>query len=80
MANPQTLLDVNNSLLNGNQTAPPPVVRFTTPQLTAIDQPIAATFSKAVELLIHQATSPSEQPYLVPGSLVERASTAPPKA
>jgi LacI family transcriptional regulator len=57
-----------------------PVVRFTSPQLTAVDQPIAATFSKAVELLIHQATSPSEQPYLVLGSLVERASTAPPKA
>ena len=57
-----------------------PVVRFTTPQLTAIDQPIAATFSKAVELLINQSTSPSLEPYLVPGSLVERASTAPPKA
>jgi LacI family transcriptional regulator len=57
-----------------------PVVRFTTPQLTAVDQPIAATFSKAVELLIHQATSPSEHPYLVPGSLVERASTAAPKS
>lgn len=57
-----------------------PVVRFTTPQLTAIDQPIAATFSKAVELLIHQATSPSELPYLVAGSLVERESTAPPKS
>jgi LacI family transcriptional regulator len=57
-----------------------PVVRFTTPQLTAIDQPVAATFSKAVELLINQATSPSLEPYLVPGSLVERASTAPPKA
>lgn len=57
-----------------------PVVRFTTPQLTAVDQPIAATFSKAVELLIHQATSPSDEPYLVPGSLVIRASTAPPKA
>ncbi len=57
-----------------------PVVRFTTPQLTAIDQPIAATFSKAVELLIHQSTSPSELPYLVAGSLVERESTAPPKS
>ncbi|MFN7324862.1 MAG: LacI family DNA-binding transcriptional regulator, partial [Sphingomonadales bacterium] len=29
-----------------------PVVRFATPQLTAIDQPIAATFATAVELLI----------------------------
>ncbi|WP_085339450.1 LacI family DNA-binding transcriptional regulator [Aquidulcibacter paucihalophilus] len=57
-----------------------PVVRFTSPQLTAIDQPIAATFSKAVELLIHQATAPSAEPYLVQGALVERASTAPPRS
>lgn len=57
-----------------------PVVRFTSPQLTAIDQPIAATFSKAVELLIHQATAPSTEPYLVQGALVERASTAPPRS
>ncbi len=28
-----------------------PVTRFTTPQLTAVDQPIAATFARAVELL-----------------------------
>ncbi|MCZ8210164.1 MAG: LacI family DNA-binding transcriptional regulator [Aquidulcibacter sp.] len=57
-----------------------PVVRFTNPQLTAVDQPIAATFSKAVELLIHQATAKRDVPYLVKGSLVERASTAPPRA
>ena len=57
-----------------------PVVRFTNPQLTAVDQPIAAAFSKAVELLIHQSTSTSGEPYLVEGSLVVRASTAPPKA
>jgi LacI family transcriptional regulator len=78
IANERNLLVPQDlSLISFDNT---PVVRFTTPQLTAIDQPIAATFSKAVELLINQATSPSEQPYLVPGSLVERASTAPPKA
>jgi LacI family transcriptional regulator len=57
-----------------------PVVRFTVPQLTAIDQPIAATFSKAVELLITngQAGSP-DQPVVIEGGLVERSSTAPPR-
>ncbi len=56
-----------------------PVVRFTTPQLTAIDQPIAATFSKAVELLIEHANETVEpQPVRVEGSLIERGSTAPP--
>ena len=57
-----------------------PVVRFTVPQLTAVDQPIAATFSKAVDLLI---TSGDEivphQPVVIEGSLIERGSTAPPR-
>lgn len=56
-----------------------PVVRFSTPQLTAIDQPIAATFSKAVELLIVNGAAPApEQPVVIAGSLIERGSTAPP--
>jgi LacI family transcriptional regulator len=56
-----------------------PVVRFTNPQLTAIDQPIAATFAKAVELLITNGTSPEpHQPVVTAGSLVQRGSTAPP--
>ncbi len=56
-----------------------PVVRFTNPQLTAIDQPIAATFSKAVELLITNGDSPEQsQPVITEGSLVQRGSTAPP--
>lgn len=56
-----------------------PVVRFTTPQLTAIDQPIAATFAKAVELLIEHGNAPVEpQPVRVEGCLIERGSTAPP--
>ncbi len=57
-----------------------PVVRFTVPQLTAVDQPIAATFSKAVELLITNGdTTVQDQPVVTEGSLVERSSTAPPR-
>ncbi len=57
-----------------------PVVRFTDPKLTAIDQPIAATFSKAVELLITNGdTAVPHQPVVTEGSLVERGSTAPPR-
>jgi LacI family transcriptional regulator len=56
-----------------------PVVRFTNPQLTAIDQPIAATFSKAVELLIINGSGPQpEQPVVIESNLIARASTAPP--
>lgn len=48
------------------------------PQLTAIDQPIAATISKAVELLIAtKHSTASEHPVVVKGSLVERGSTTP---
>jgi LacI family transcriptional regulator len=54
-----------------------PVVQFTEPKLTAIDQPIAATFSEAVELLILNGNAPDHpQPVLVEGRLVERGSTA----
>ena len=57
-----------------------PVVRFTIPKLTAVDQPIAATFSKAVELLITNGdTMVQDQPVVIQGSLVERGSTAPPR-
>jgi LacI family transcriptional regulator len=56
-----------------------PVARFTVPQLTSVDQPIAATFSKAVELLITQGDIlVPRQPVVTQGSLVERGSTAPP--
>lgn len=55
-----------------------PVVRFTVPQLTAVDQPIAATFSKAVELLITTGEDVVQnQPVVTEGSLIERSSTAP---
>ncbi len=73
-------LDVPNdlSLISFDNS---PVVRFTQPQLTAIDQPIAATFSRAVELLITNGDAPPyEQPVVVEGSLIERGSTAPPKS
>ena len=57
-----------------------PVVRFTSPQLTAVDQPIAATFSKAVELLITNGSAADvAQPVVTAGSLVVRGSTAPPR-
>nr|WP_315457602.1 LacI family DNA-binding transcriptional regulator [uncultured Sphingorhabdus sp.] len=56
-----------------------PVVRFTVPELTAVDQPIAATFSKAVELLITNGDAPvPHQPVVIEGNLIERSSTAPP--
>lgn len=58
-----------------------PLARFSDPPLTAVDQPIAATFSKAVELLIVNGAAPApEQPVVVAGNLVVRGSTAPPGA
>jgi LacI family transcriptional regulator len=59
-----------------------PIVRFTQPALTAIDQPVAAIASRAVELII--AAQAGEElpptPVVVPSSLVERESTAPCRA
>lgn len=58
-----------------------PVTRFTTPQLTAVDQPIAATFARAVELLLNRDDDlDPDEPVVVPGALVVRASTAPPRS
>ncbi len=56
-----------------------PIVRFAEPPLTAVDQPIAATISRAVELLINPSKErlPGE-PINVEGSLMIRASTASP--
>ncbi|MFM5883870.1 MAG: substrate-binding domain-containing protein, partial [Novosphingobium sp.] len=57
-----------------------PVTRFTTPQLTAIDQPIAATFAMAVELLLgNRDGAAPDGPVVVAGSLVVRGSTAAPR-
>ena len=55
-----------------------PIVRFTLPALTAIDQPIAATASRAVELIIdaQRGIEPPPDPVVVHASLVRRQSTA----
>jgi LacI family transcriptional regulator len=57
-----------------------PIVRFTQPPLTAVDQPIAETVSRAVELIIaaQRGEPKHDAPTVVRGSLVERGSTAPP--
>ena len=54
-----------------------PIVRFTQPPLTAIDQPIAETVSRAVELLIDRDADEPDGVIEVDAALVERASTAP---
>ena len=53
-----------------------PVTRFIQPPLTAIDQPIAATVSRAVELLIaaNRGEELPEMPVVIEGKLIERAS------
>ena len=55
-----------------------PIVRFTLPSLTAVDQPIAATASRAVELIIaaQRGGAVPPEPVVVPASLVHRQSTA----
>ena len=59
-----------------------PLVHFTQPPLTAIDQPIAATTSKAVELIIAAQNGDALTPALtiVPATIIERDSVAPPVA
>ena len=55
-----------------------PVINFTQPALTAIDQPIAATVSKAVELIIaaqKDGPLPAEVT-VISGTLIERGSVA----
>lgn len=56
-----------------------PIVGFAQPALTAVDQPIAQTTSRAVELLIEAAREGvwPEEPVRIRGTLVERGSTAP---
>jgi LacI family transcriptional regulator len=55
-----------------------PIVRFTLPALTAVDQPIAATASRAVELIIdaQRGTELPREPVVVQASLVRRQSTS----
>lgn len=54
-----------------------PIVRFTHPPLTAVDQPIAATASRAVELIIaaQRGDALPESPVVIPARLVVREST-----
>lgn len=55
-----------------------PIVRFANPPLTAIDQPIAQTISRAVELLINAAKAPlPSEPINVEGKIELRSSTGP---
>lgn len=55
-----------------------PVVRFAQPPMSAVDQPIAATISRAVELLINPSREPlPTEPIVISGTLVERDSTGP---
>lgn len=58
-----------------------PIVRFTQPPLTAIDQPIAETVARAAEWLIERGgNGEGEEVIEVAAALVERASTAPARA
>jgi len=65
------------SLLSFDNT---PVVRFTRPPLTAIDQPVAELAAEAVEMIIRSLRREDipNQPLIVEAGLVERQSTAPP--
>ena len=58
-----------------------PIVGFSQPALTAVDQPIAQTTSRAVELLIEAARDGvwPDEPVRIRGTLIERGSTAPPR-
>jgi LacI family transcriptional regulator len=56
-----------------------PIVHFAVPTLTAVDQPIAATASRAVELIIdaQRGNRLPDQPVVMPAALVRRQSTGP---
>ena len=56
-----------------------PIARFAVPALTSVDQPIAATASRAVELIIDaQRGAPlPDEIVVIPAGLVPRKSTAP---
>jgi LacI family transcriptional regulator len=58
-----------------------PIARFAHPPLTAMEQPIAATTARAVELIIAQlgGRARSAAPVVIAGELKIRASTAPPR-
>jgi LacI family transcriptional regulator len=55
-----------------------PIARFAVPPLTSVDQPIAATASRAVELIIDMQRGKElpDGPVIVPAALIKRQSTA----
>ena len=57
-----------------------PMTLFTRPALTAIDQPVAQTAALAVELIVaaQRGGELPVGPTIVPATLIERESTAPP--
>ena len=57
-----------------------PIVNFSEPSLTAIDQPVAATASKAIEMIISRlrGEEPPQMPIVVEAGLVVRDSTTAP--
>ncbi|MEL7446348.1 MAG: LacI family DNA-binding transcriptional regulator [Pseudomonadota bacterium] len=59
-----------------------PSTRFTRPALTAIDQPVAETAARAVELIIaaQKGKRLPEERVVVPGRLIKRSSVSPPLA
>jgi LacI family transcriptional regulator len=69
----------NLSIISFDNT---PLVHFTQPPLTAIDQPIAATASKAVELIIaaQKGEDPPAALTVTSAGLVERGSVAAPRS
>jgi len=66
------------SLLSFDNT---PIVRYTQPPLTAVDQPVAETTALAVEMIIRSLRREElpPQPMMVEAGLVHRLSTAPPR-
>ena len=61
-----------------------PIVRFSQPSLTAVDQPVAETVARAVELIIAAQRNGTGAPFpdlpvIVPASLVVRSSTVAPR-
>ncbi len=57
-----------------------PAIRYATPSITAVDQPIAETISRAVELIIgmQRGSDAPAEPIRISGDLIARGSTAPP--
>lgn len=57
-----------------------PITTFVTPKLTAVDQPVAETVAKAVELIVaaQKGDDVPDGTTIVPAGFVERGSTAPP--